>query len=783
MVLKQEKKQKLRIKTIILIAGIVFACLIVLAIILGVVFGRKIDSDREDLTKPDNLFEIYSLEILSEGMVVESINKSFNDENFVLTCRINEGEVNFTQQNYPEIEWTFGDSGDLGCSIDENGLFSIGNRIGTVKVNVKVQSKNVFETSVSISIAAPNATAFQDLEVVASQADLEFIEGQCFDPDTVELYLTYVDIEKALYVPAYTYKNEPLTLFDTEIELEINFAEIERIVSIPIIVKPKTMQRIEITKLPDKTSYIEGQVLDLTGLEVTCHYEYISEIITDYYIDIAENTVSADCQGFTVSYISGNIVKTSEVKITVKRRQLQSIEIVSLPKKMKYVQGQKFNPDGLEITAHFEYVDTDVTDLIKWDKTNMLTVDDKTVAIFYEEDGIIKSQSIPISVDLPYSTVRKIVFENPLDATLSWIYSYSDDGESEITDNTQVDGHSNLFFDPQHGVYIAPVGAVITVMKVSPAVTGFNIDGEDYNLLYPTNSVNFELSYDDNDLEISFNKVIGDRITVRFLSDANSASWAFIYPLNYNGPLKSSELGKIAAIYEDTETYYFEYSIGQEKYSFAELCEICFSADSLIVVTKVNRIMSETITLNIEYPNGSMFNLIVERSDEFSFNKIPRIERIGYILKFSSAKNGECLDAETFKTLLATIDDGSTIYAIYELIVNNIESEITGNWYYSLTADAREVSVTVKFNSDGTYKYETIVDGNMNCSFSGIYTYKDEIVEILSLEYEGVNQLIAVDDFNVVLENNELKTYLFVIDGLTVLKGNISLEGRELIYE
>lgn len=772
---KNTAKKKLPKKLIILIGLIAFICLALLVIVLGVIFGAgRTDSSDKNNSNFDG-FEIYSLEIVLDGKPVKNISKEFNDDDFLLTFRANDGQVDFTQQKTTYVEWTIVETDALGCTIDKKGLFSIGNKLGSVTVNLKVQSKNIFETSIKVTITASEVLVLQEIEVFIVQEGLEFIEGQSFDPGAIELYLHYVDIEKALAVSAYTYKKEPLTLFDTEIELGINFAGVDQIVTVPITVKPKTLQRIEIASLPNKISYVEGQYLDLTGLVVTCHYEYISEIVTDYYIDILDDILTTDYQKFTISYISGSIIKTAEVKISVAPRQLQSIEIVSLPKKTMYIQGQTFNPNGMKVMAHFEYIDTDVTELIEWDRTGMLVLADKCVVVSYEENKIIKSQEIPITVDLPYSSVRKIVFENPFDATLSWVYSYSNDGQSQSIDNTLIDGHSNLLFDPQNGIYIAPVGAIITVMRVSPAITGFTIDGQDWDLIYPTNNIDFELYYEENDLEIGFSKVIGERITIRFSSAQSGANWAFIYPLNYLGTLRSSELEQIASIYEDTETYYFEYAIGQDTYSFAELCSISFNTDTLITVTRVNRVMKETVSLNVVYPDSSTFIFITERADEFAFDKLPRVEKYGYNLIFSITPTGEALNAEMFKEWLTSIDSAGTIYAVYELNTVEIIGDIVGSWNYSYNADDREFAVTVNFNSDGTYTYETVVDGILNCCFGGIYTCEDGLVYVLSLEYEGVNQMIAIDDFEVILEDNCLKATLFVIEGLSVLKGNIIL--------
>ena len=68
-----------------------------------------------------------------------------------------------------------------------------------------------------------------------------------------------------------------------------------------------------------------------------------------------------------------------------------------------------------------------------------------------------------------------------------------------------------------------------------------------------------------------------------------------------------------------------------------------------------------------------------------------------------------------------------------------------------------------------------IFDSKLNCTFEGVFGYKNGTVTILSLEYKGEYQLISVNDFTVEIDNGKLKTKLFVIDGISVMTGEINL--------
>ena len=77
--------------------------------------------------------------------------------------------------------------------------------------------------------------------------------------------------------------------------------------------KEKVLTGIEVTSLPDKTTYTAGETFDPTGMVVTASYStYETEVITDYTIDKTE-ALTADDEEVTITYQGF----TAKVKITV----------------------------------------------------------------------------------------------------------------------------------------------------------------------------------------------------------------------------------------------------------------------------------------------------------------------------------------------------------------------------------------------------------------------------------------------------------------------------------
>lgn len=103
---------------------------------------------------------------------------------------------------------------------------------------------------------------------------------------------------------------------------------------------------IAVTTMPDKTEYIEGQAFDSTGMVVQAVYSNgFKKTITDY-------TVSAIPSGLgsrKVTISSGNV--STYIYVKVKEKELESIVVDTLPEKTLYVEGEKFDKNGIVVKA------------------------------------------------------------------------------------------------------------------------------------------------------------------------------------------------------------------------------------------------------------------------------------------------------------------------------------------------------------------------------------------------------------------------------------------------
>lgn len=105
--------------------------------------------------------------------------------------------------------------------------------------------------------------------------------------------------------------------------------------------------KIEITSLPDKTVFTQGESFNAEGLTVKAYLENgVSKDVTSYTISGYDSSVPGD-QAITVSY--RGVTATFDVAV----KELTGIRIVSLPDETELYEGQPINTNGLVVLADF----------------------------------------------------------------------------------------------------------------------------------------------------------------------------------------------------------------------------------------------------------------------------------------------------------------------------------------------------------------------------------------------------------------------------------------------
>lgn len=170
-------------------------------------------------------------------------------------------------------------------------------------------------------------------------------------------------------------------------------------------IKDKEIKKIVILSVPDKTSYIEGEKFDTTGMVVVVVYnDDTSEELKNYsYTPTGKLTV--DDRKIIITYQKNDIVKTAELPIEVAKStqdiivKLTKIEVQSKPSKTEYIVGERFDATGMIIVAR--YSDGGSKEITNYtiSPSEVLKVDDREVKISYSEGEIVVEQLIEIKVN------------------------------------------------------------------------------------------------------------------------------------------------------------------------------------------------------------------------------------------------------------------------------------------------------------------------------------------------------------------------------------------------
>lgn len=187
----------------------------------------------------------------------------------------------------------------------------------------------------------------EDITLISMPTKTEFVCGTSFDFSGCKVKIRYKDGQTL--VEDVTDRHTIGGDINTEGRQTITFLRDGASVSFEVTVIPVVVTGIDIVTLPDRTRYQLGEEFDPDGMVVQASRSDGSKIqITNYAIQGFEKKVGM--QAVTISYQGFEKV----ISVTVVDEAPESISIWSLPTKMSYYTGQKFNPSGMIVRAHYK---------------------------------------------------------------------------------------------------------------------------------------------------------------------------------------------------------------------------------------------------------------------------------------------------------------------------------------------------------------------------------------------------------------------------------------------
>ncbi|MCD8090321.1 MAG: S-layer homology domain-containing protein, partial [Clostridiales bacterium] len=154
---------------------------------------------------------------------------------------------------------------------------------------------------------------------------------------------------------------------------------------------------VVIVSLPNKVNYVEGEIFDPAGILIMLYWnDGTTSYITENDVTIDETPLSVGDVYGVIYYEYKNDTEKINVPITVVEKKAVSAEIVTMPDKTEYNEGDSFDPDGMEVEVTYNDGSKEIIpdeDVI-YDDTP-LTLDDDSVVV--SADGI--EVEVPIIVN------------------------------------------------------------------------------------------------------------------------------------------------------------------------------------------------------------------------------------------------------------------------------------------------------------------------------------------------------------------------------------------------
>lgn len=243
---------------------------------------------------------------------------------------------------------------------------------------------------------------------------------------------------------------------------------------------PETITGIEISHLPYKTSYYEGDSLDTTGLSVKKFYNTGKfEEINDASITVlgfknnqlGSQTLTVSLEGFSANY-----------NITVYSVKPISISVNSLPDKVAYALGDTFDTTGLSVTVMYNNGTTKTItngfDLSGFESSSEGTKEIE-VAYTFADDELNKNITLYSEFTVNVGTVTDVKVKNFPNKT----EYYTSDGKLDITGLSLELTYSNGLtktvtsgFSTPYGYNLNKSGVQDVMISYNGIVTSFEIN-------------------------------------------------------------------------------------------------------------------------------------------------------------------------------------------------------------------------------------------------------------------------------------------------------------------
>ena len=217
------------------------------------------------------------------------------------------------------------------------------------------------------------------IAVTTPPAKTEYTAGQNFLKAGMEV-TAYYDNGSEAVVSDYEYSpKSALKISDTVIT--ISYSGEETTQAITVMPVQKILTDVKITKMPDKRTYIVGEVFNPAGMMVTAEYDNGDKSEISDYEYSPKTALKLTDNVITVLYNGQEI--TQAITVTTAEKAVVRIEVTRQPGKLSYMVGESFSRYEMVVTAEYANGEKEAVAGYTVEPNGALKTSDTFVTVFY----------------------------------------------------------------------------------------------------------------------------------------------------------------------------------------------------------------------------------------------------------------------------------------------------------------------------------------------------------------------------------------------------------------
>ena len=261
-----------------------------------------------------------------------------------------------------------------------------------------------------------------------------------------------------------------------------------------------SLKNIEIITPPVKTTYLEGENFDKTGMVVKANYVRKTNptvILDSSSYDITNGTnLKVGQTDVTITYKD----KSVNQKITVEKNNLIDLKIKTPPIKTEYKEGESFEKAGLEVEAIYQDGTKKVVSDYKIEDGSNLKANQRFVTISYENKKVqqpitvTQNQLIKIEVTKAPNKIKYVKGQNFDKTGMVVTGKYQDNTTQEIIDYTIENGNNLTKEQTFVIINYADKTTTQSIIVEEKAITGITINRKPAKTQYIQNKEKLDLT-------------------------------------------------------------------------------------------------------------------------------------------------------------------------------------------------------------------------------------------------------------------------------------------------